>query len=871
VSVGLSLVHPQAATPMRDNDYNETISFLVQFFQFTDRDLEQIEFRAIANDGSGPRGRMHTRDPDRLLPFLQRYDVAGVAVYFGTCTRIGGAHQGRREHLASAVGLWVDIDCYKLEISVEDAVRALRQCPMPPTVIIGSGGGVHAYWLFREPLPVPMPEAGQPDEIKARIDAALGQLAGIFAGDPLPAQIAAVMRLPGTCNSKSGEMIPCVVLEASWTRYELDDLEEMLFQCRPLIMAPAGSETAPATASGAKAKTPADTDPFVAFGEQYAFKAPIDVEEALRLMAYGDLEHGIHRTQLRVSASLANTPGVSDDDIVEILMSHTERVAPPGARWNWEREAKNLYDMIRPIRERRRAEGKDPYPQAVVPSVPATPTGPPEGADPAKVIQLRPRKQAPPEPAVAASADYPFNDLGNAMRLMERHGSKLRYCVGVGWHVWDGKRFKPDPEDIRTLRLAQETVKAMLWSAFHGEAPRRDKLVKFAIQCGNAARIGNMVSLLKVQELIVVEANGLNADQMLLNCLNGTVDLRTGALRPHDPTDLLTKLAGVAYDPAAACPRWEQFLLEIFDGDTDLVGFVQRALGYSLSGSTKEQVVFILHGQGANGKTVLVDAVTAVIGDYVKHSPADTWVSRPAGAATNDLAALAGARFVSVVETERDRHLAEALVKQATGGDPISAKFHYQEYFEYWPQFKLWFATNNKPRIRGSDYAIWRRIMMLPFNVTFHDADKAVGDQKVKDQDLKNKLKQEYVGILAWMVRGCLEWQRIGLRPPKAVLAAVEAYQDSQDHMTPFVREACHESRGLSCIPSMLYEGYEVWCAENDQEPMSKREFFRGLDERGFPPGKRTMHARTRQGIDLRQEYKDAIAVRVKPTGGDGT
>jgi P4 family phage/plasmid primase-like protien len=839
---------------MRDNDYNETFSFLFEFFQYTDDALEKVEFRAIANDGSGPRGRMHVRDFDQLLPFLRRHDALGVAVYFGCCTRIAGAHQGRREHLASAVGLWVDIDCYKLGISIEDAVRALRQCPMRPTVTVCSGGGVHAYWLFREPLPLPMPEAGEADEIKERLDMALGQLAGIFCGDPVPSQIAAVMRLPGTHNSKSGEMVPCVVLEASWTRYELDDLEEMLFQCRPLIEAPVPFN------QPNKRDQNIEADPFTVFARQYAFKPPIDVEEALRLMAYGDVEHGIHRTQLRVSASLANTPGVSDDDIVEILMTHTERAAPPGARWNWAREEREIRKMIGPMRERRRAEGKDPYPQA-----PQAPTG---GADPPKVVQLRPREQAPPEaeerpkvPAVAGPSNYPLNDLGNAMRLLEAHRAVMRYVLGIGWHIWDRRRFRRDPESGRARKLAHDVVSDMLNRAFNArgeDAKAREKIIKFAIQCANSGRLANMLH--EAEPYQSVEADDLDKDPWLLNCLNGTVDLRTGAIRPHDQADLMTKLCRASYRADAACPQWEKFVEEIFGGDTDLVGFVQRSLGYSLTGSTREQVLFIMHGSGSNGKTVLIETIQTVLGDYVKRSPADTWASKPAGAPTNDIAALVGARLVSVVETEQDRHLAEALVKQATGGDTMTARFHHKEFFSFIPLFKLWFATNHRPKIKGSDYAIWRRIYLLPFTVKFVDADKVEGSQKVKDPDLMNKLKAEHDGILAWMVRGCLEWQRIGLKPPEAVRQATEAYQDSQDNVAGFVRDGSHQSKGLRETTKRLYAAYEIWCEEMGEEAVSKMVFAGKLDELGFLPGKRTTRERIRQGIELTLEYSDKVA-----------
>ena len=271
-----------------------------------------------------------------------------------------------------------------------------------------------------------------------------------------------------------------------------------------------------------------------------------------------------------------------------------------------------------------------------------------------------------------------------------------------------------------------------------------------------------------------------------------------------------------------------------------------------------------MYGTGANGKSVLIETITAVMGEYVRHSPAETWVSKPTGASTNDIAALVGARFVSVIETEQDRHLAEALVKQATGGDMITARFHYKEFFSYVPQFKLWFATNHRPKIRGSDYAIWRRIMLLPFAVKFVDGKVGPG-QKARDPNLKKDLRSEYPGILAWMVRGCLEWQRIGLQPPALVKDAVEAYQDREDNVSGFLRDCCGFSHGLTCGSGLLYTGYQVWCEEEGEEALAKRAFLRNLDDRGFPAGKRTMAERLRSGLDLNEEYKKKAGNWVPP------
>ena len=437
----------------------------------------------------------------------------------------------------------------------------------------------------------------------------------------------------------------------------------------------------------------------------------------------------------------------------------------------------------------------------------------------------------------------------------------MRYCVNVGWHLWDKRRFAYDPENIETHNLAKETVRSMLLAAFdmprgdEGAVKARAGALKFVTGSGNRAKIENMVSL--ARGLARVTVDQLDSDPMLLNCRNGTIDLRTGELRPHAQADLLTKLCGTNYEEAAACPQWETFISEIFEEKQDVIDFVQRALGYSLTGDTREEVILILHGSGANGKTVLIETVAAVLGDYVRHSPADTWTASATPQASHDLAALVGARFVPVVETERGKQLAEARIKQATGRDKIPARHMYKDWFEYQPQFKLWFATNHRPKIKGSDHAIWRRVYLIPFLVRFVDKAKAddEGGRRVKDPGLSAKLKQEMPGILAWMVRGCLEWQRLkGLNPPEKVLAATQDYQTSEDNISGFIEDCCNVRRSFTDRFGRLYAGYLLWCEANEEEPQSRKAFGLTLSERGHNADRKTTD-RVRQGIALKADF----------------
>lgn len=845
---------------MRDFDYGDTTEFLHSFYSGVEHN---VELRALSNDGSGRPGVLFISDFELAQDFCRRWDGPGYGTYMAVATRRKDASNGKRESLAELPGVWVEIDGYKHGISTEQCVAALNAAPLKPTCIVFSGRGVHAYWLFREPMDVRLPVDG-PDTAKDDVEAVLRQLCGVFAGDPNAIDITRIMRLPGTHNTKDGGMVPVAVLEASGARHEIADIADMLDYLAPLLRAPVATESRVATAG----TTPAVPDnPFSEFAKRFVFKAAIDARQRLAAMAYeAEGEASVHQTQLQVSASLVRS-GAEDEEIVALILDATHRAAGVyGEKWNWKREEANLQKMIATARAKYPAQPRI-VPVETPPPVAQLRAG---GAQPIDAQELAVGDVAA-EPAPELMG-YPLNDLGNAMRLIVAHGGALRYVVGIGWHVWDERRYKVDPGLIDARKLAHETARTMLTQAFdvraltEKRAKARDQIIKFAITCGNTNRITGMLS--QAEPHLAAEADDLDKDPMLLNCLNGTVEQKTSNLRQHQQEDLLTKICGTTYDPDALCPIWEKFVLDIFDDDVELVSFVQRAFGYSLTGLTTEQVVFILHGSGSNGKSVLIETIAAVMGNYAQQCPSETFISQEKGSRIpSDLARLAGARFVSVVETEHERSLAEGLVKQATGGDRMAARFLHKEWFEFTPNFKLWLATNHKPRIRGSDFAIWRRILLLPFSVTFVDADKLSEGQKVKDPDLKNKLIGEYPGILAWVVRGCIAWQQGGLRPPAAVVHATEGYQDSQDNVSGFIRDTCHISRGLECPTKLLHAGYEIWCEENDETPIRLGAFGKNLDERGYQAGPRTNRARPRKGIDLKEEFKISAAQRAaRPT-----
>jgi P4 family phage/plasmid primase-like protien len=439
---------------------------------------------------------------------------------------------------------------------------------------------------------------------------------------------------------------------------------------------------------------------------------------------------------------------------------------------------------------------------------------------------------------------FALTDLGNSERLVRRFGADLRYYPVAGkWLYWDGKRWREDTVG-RIYRLAKQTVRLIYQEASEAESDARAKeLAKHAIRSESKERIKAMVEL--AQSELPVEPADLDADCSLFNCLNGTLDLRTGLIREHRREDLITKLAPVAYDPAADCPTWRQFLATIMadqDGKPKrrLIAFLRRMLGYSMTAETSEQVIFLLWGGGSNGKSTFLETGRALLGDYAQQADFSTFLYRDYDRVSNDIARLKGCRFVSAVEVEGTRRLAETLVKQLTGGDTVTARYLFREFFEFTPAFKILLAANHKPTIRGSDWAIWRRIRLLPFTVTI-----AEGKQ---DKKLPEKLRRELPGILNWALRGCLLWQRKGLGMPDEVRQATADYRDEMDILGSFLADCCVIAEAERVLAKDLYQAYLKWAEQEGETAVKQTTFGIRLTERGIQ--------RTRQAGTGKVEYR---------------
>jgi putative DNA primase/helicase len=440
-----------------------------------------------------------------------------------------------------------------------------------------------------------------------------------------------------------------------------------------------------------------------------------------------------------------------------------------------------------------------------------------------------------------------LTDAGNAQRFANRHVDKTRYChAWKKWLVWDGRRWAEDSRGA-TMELAKETALSIYSDAANArDSDGSKELAKHGNRSLSRESLRAMLDLAQSVPGIPVSPEQLDHDPWLLNVENGTLDLRTGDLHDHDPSDLICKLAPVTYSQREECPRWESFIDQITAGDRDLAAYLQRCVGYSLTGLTSERSLFVLHGVGRNGKSTFIEVLHALLGEYAAVAPTEMLMAkRYDGGIPNDVAALKGSRFVSASEVEEGRRLAEAKVKQLTGGDTITARFLHGEYFAFKATHKLWLATNHKPEIRGTDRGIWDRIRLVPFTVR-------ISDEEV-DHGLLRKLKEELRGILAWAVRGCLDWQQAGgLCEPPAVVAATAGYQNEMDLWAPFLDERCVISPASSVSVKDLYGAYVTWCEQNGERSFTQRELTRKLKERGLAEPKHRRSGYVWFGIGLR-------------------
>jgi putative DNA primase/helicase len=462
--------------------------------------------------------------------------------------------------------------------------------------------------------------------------------------------------------------------------------------------------------------------------------------------------------------------------------------------------------------------------------------------------------------AIPAVDEY-LTDLGNARRLVRLFARDMRFVSEWGWMVWDGKRWTLDvtgmvqrwakktalnlyDDAADALARAEKATREEQRCAAAGDKAGADRagaeaakhqetaaeLTKWARTSQMRQRLEAMVALAQSELPVVARPDSFDRDPWLFNCDNGTVDLRTGELRDHQRSDLITKISPVAYDPKAECATWTNFLTTTTQGDKEHEAYLQRAVGYTLTGDTREEVFFIVLGPPASGKTTLVEAASAMMGDYAHSASFDTFLQRKdVGAARGDIADLMGARLVAACEAEPTRHLAEVMINHLTGGDRVTARHIYQREFTFTPSCKVWLAANESPKISDTNSAVWRRLRRLPFEHEIPEGER--------DPNVKATLKDPQRGgpaVLRWAVEGCLQWQKIGLATPKVIRDKSADLRSAMDPMGDFFAECCVFTPYAEVPAGVLRAEYETWCrSRGEREQVGSKEWGERLRAKG--------------------------------------
>lgn len=451
--------------------------------------------------------------------------------------------------------------------------------------------------------------------------------------------------------------------------------------------------------------------------------------------------------------------------------------------------------------------------------------------------------------AFSDDGNRPPADEGNhsgqvrmAYRLAAAHTDRLLHVHSIGWHYWDGARWREDDTGQATRAVVSVIAAAIQQALLAGDK----ELLRDVRRCESAAAISGVLAIASALPEFAVTVADLDADPYLLNVANGTLDLRTLTLDPHDPRDRITKVARAAYRPGAPGPVWDAFLARVLP-DEDVRAFLQRYVGLGVCGQVLEHVLAIATGEGANGKSVTVNAIDHALGDYAIAAEPDMFLHRDGGHPTGEMD-LRGVRWATVQESDKGKRLAEATVKRLTGGDRIKARRMRQDFVEFTPSHTALMSTNHLPKVSGDDPALWRRLRVIPYAVTVPPEER--------DSHLTEKLQLEADAVLAWAVAGWEDYRARGLAEPEAVIVATDSYQRESDGVARFLAERTMPSPVGRVKFADLWEAWCQWAAGDGADVTNKKQFSQDLDRHGYPE-KRTGTARLRSGLVLLAEEND--------------
>jgi putative DNA primase/helicase len=451
--------------------------------------------------------------------------------------------------------------------------------------------------------------------------------------------------------------------------------------------------------------------------------------------------------------------------------------------------------------------------------------------------------QSPPEqyPADLTALPPQYSEDALAMRFSAKFADSLRYVALFGkWYEWKSPVWREDTtlnvyDLVRTVCREEAAV-----------VPAKERNV--AKQMCHGKTVAAVEKLARSDRRHAATKDEFDAWPWLLNTPDGLFDLKQSQFIGAMPEAYSTKMTGAVVDRANGCPRWEAFLDRVFAGDKALIRYIRRVCGYCLTGSTREHALFFLYGTGANGKSVFINTLAGILADYHRAAPVEIFMESNNDRHPTELAMLMGARLVTAVETEEGRRWAESRVKALTGGDPISARFMRQDFFEFRPQFKLMIAGNHKPALRTVDEAIRRRLNLIPFTVTIPPEER--------DPGLTDALKAEWPAILDWMTVGCDDWREYGLMPPPAVLAATEAYLNAEDAVAQWISDCCTRDINAFESDADLFASYVRWANKSGEQPGKRKRFLEKLETVGVHPAK-SQTARGHKGLLINRTFED--------------
>jgi putative DNA primase/helicase len=454
--------------------------------------------------------------------------------------------------------------------------------------------------------------------------------------------------------------------------------------------------------------------------------------------------------------------------------------------------------------------------------------------------QRRQRKKINSDAAIESDG-FADTDIANARRLARLHGEVIRYTAAADWIVWDGRRWRIDEKGIAIQAHAKDTALSIFDEI--KRARDRDTIIRHAKYSQSRRAIESMIALARSEPGIPNVLTDFDADPLLLNVSNGTLDLRTGALRQHSLDDRITKIANVSYDQHAPYQLWDAFLRRVLDGNDDLYTYIRRLVGYMLTGLTTEQVLHFLYGLGANGKSVFCEIISEMLGEYVIICSPELIMLRRNSTIPNDIARLRGARVALMNETTQGSRFDEAKLKDLTGSDSLTGRFLHREFFDFKPTHKLVIRGNHKPAINGTDEGIWRRLRLVPFTVQIPPAEQ--------DRTLLDKLRGELPGILRWAVEGCLEWQRDGLNPPAIIAEAVQQYRQDSDTLGQCIAEHCEVKKLAQVKSGSFFQRYQQFADQSGERWIAHKDLPHEMARRGFE-WKRTNSGGMYFGVELR-------------------